>query len=122
MDGSAKRWVEAIEDASLVEAVNECGNRCEKLSPFLSEPVYVQKNDSFVAAFPSDKVCVTYGIEFSQVAFMNLFCLCILCNFFFTGNAVIVVELVKFARGRFLGLVVSGFLLLLWMIVLTLKK
>eukprot|EP00257_Ricinus_communis_P019837 XP_015578935.1 probable UDP-3-O-acyl-N-acetylglucosamine deacetylase 2, mitochondrial [Ricinus communis] len=67
LDGSAKKWVEAIEDASLVEAIDEWGNKSERLSPYLIEPVYVQKNDSFVVAFPSDKLCITYGIDFSQV-------------------------------------------------------
>ncbi|KAJ9153045.1 hypothetical protein P3X46_026534 [Hevea brasiliensis] len=67
LDGSAKQWVEAIEKAGLVVAVDESGNSCERMAPYLNEPVYVCKNDSFVAAIPSPNVRLTYGIDFSKV-------------------------------------------------------
>ncbi|XP_011021772.1 PREDICTED: probable UDP-3-O-[3-hydroxymyristoyl] N-acetylglucosamine deacetylase 2 isoform X2 [Populus euphratica] len=68
LDGSARDWVERIEKDGLVAAKDECGNDCEKLAPYLNEPIHVSKNDSFVAAFPSPKVRVSYGIDFPQVA------------------------------------------------------
>ncbi|KAJ6721318.1 UDP-3-O-ACYL-N-ACETYLGLUCOSAMINE DEACETYLASE 1 MITOCHONDRIAL-RELATED [Salix viminalis] len=68
LDGSAREWVERIEKDGLVAAKDECGNDCEKLAPYLNEPVHVSKSDSFVAAFPSPKVRVSYGIDFPQVA------------------------------------------------------
>ncbi|KAJ6890889.1 hypothetical protein NC651_024405 [Populus alba x Populus x berolinensis] len=68
LDGSAREWVERIEKDGLVAAKDECGNDCEKLAPYLNEPIHVSKNDSFVTAFPSPKVRVSYGIDFPQVA------------------------------------------------------
>ncbi|KAL2233271.1 UNVERIFIED_CONTAM: putative UDP-3-O-acyl-N-acetylglucosamine deacetylase 1, mitochondrial [Sesamum indicum] len=65
-DGSAREWVEAIEQAGLKVAVDRDGNSCEKLAPYLNEPVHVTKNDSFLAAFPCSKVNITYGIDFPQ--------------------------------------------------------
>ncbi|XP_065855315.1 probable UDP-3-O-acyl-N-acetylglucosamine deacetylase 1, mitochondrial isoform X1 [Euphorbia lathyris] len=67
LDGSASGWVDAIEEASLVVAVDQWGNSSEQLSPYLNEPVCVQKNDSFVIAVPSPKVVITYGIDFCKV-------------------------------------------------------
>ncbi|KAL6001325.1 hypothetical protein ACLOJK_007059 [Asimina triloba] len=67
LDGSAKEWLEAIEEAGLCNAKGHDGNTMDKLSPLLSKPVHVWKNDSFVAAFPSPKVQITYGIHFPQV-------------------------------------------------------
>ncbi|XP_074330070.1 putative UDP-3-O-acyl-N-acetylglucosamine deacetylase 1, mitochondrial isoform X2 [Apium graveolens] len=67
LDGSAREWVKAIESVGLKVAEDGNGNSCEKLAPFLNEPVHVWKNDSFVAAFPSPKVCLSYGINFPQV-------------------------------------------------------
>lgn len=67
MDGSASEWVEAIEQASLVAAVDQRGNSCEQLTPYLNEPVCVQKNDSFVIAIPSPRLVITYGIDFPKV-------------------------------------------------------
>ncbi|KAI9387011.1 hypothetical protein POPTR_010G106400v4 [Populus trichocarpa] len=71
LDGSAREWVERIEKDGLVAAKDECGNDCEKLAPYLNEPIHVSKNDSFVAAFPSPKVRVSYGIDFPQVEYMR---------------------------------------------------
>ncbi|KAK4850319.1 hypothetical protein QYF36_005639 [Acer negundo] len=66
-DGSASTWVEAIEQVGMKEALDQCGKTGEKLAPYLNEPVYVWKNDSFVVAFPSPKLQITYGIDFPQV-------------------------------------------------------
>ncbi|GAB2296934.1 hypothetical protein Dimus_031036 [Dionaea muscipula] len=67
LDGSAREWVEAIEQTGLEDAVDQSGNIREKMVPCLNEPVHVSRNDSFVAAFPSPYVHVTYGINFPQV-------------------------------------------------------
>ncbi|KAJ9708534.1 hypothetical protein PVL29_000527 [Vitis rotundifolia] len=66
-DGSAKEWVEAIEQVGLKVATDQGGNSCEKMIPFLIEPVHVHRNDSFIAAFPYPKVQIIYGINFPQV-------------------------------------------------------
>ncbi|KAL0326840.1 UNVERIFIED_CONTAM: putative UDP-3-O-acyl-N-acetylglucosamine deacetylase 1, mitochondrial [Sesamum angustifolium] len=65
-DGSAREWVEAIDQAGLKVAVDLDGKSCEKLAPYLNEPVHVTKNDSFLAAFPCSEVNITYGIDFPQ--------------------------------------------------------
>lgn len=67
LDGSARGWLEAIEEAGLCVAKDQNGDTMEKLEPFLNEPVTVWKNDSFIAAFPSPKLHITYGIDFPQV-------------------------------------------------------
>lgn len=67
LDGSAREWVDAIEEAGLKAALDRSGNSCEKLAPVLKEPVTVWKNDSFIVAFPYSKVKITYGIDFPQV-------------------------------------------------------
>ncbi|KAM3324106.1 putative UDP-3-O-acyl-N-acetylglucosamine deacetylase 1, mitochondrial isoform X1 [Capsicum chacoense] len=66
LDGSAREWVDAIEEAGLKEALDRSGKSCEKLAPVLREPVTVWKNDSFIAAFPYSKIKITYGIDFPQ--------------------------------------------------------
>lgn len=66
-DGSASEWVEAIEQVGLKEATDHRGNCCEKMAAYVNEPVHVWRNDSFVAAFPSPEICITYGIDFRQV-------------------------------------------------------
>lgn len=65
--------MEGIEEVGLKVATDSGGNSCKKLAPFLSEPVHVWRNDSFVAAFPYSQVRITYGIDFSQVAFFSIF-------------------------------------------------
>ncbi|KAF5750110.1 UDP-3-O-acyl N-acetylglycosamine deacetylase family protein [Tripterygium wilfordii] len=67
LDGSAGKWVEVIEQMGLKVAVDQSGNSCDKLAPYLNEPMHVWRNDSFVAAFPSPKVLISYGIDFPQV-------------------------------------------------------
>ncbi|XP_054825471.1 probable UDP-3-O-acyl-N-acetylglucosamine deacetylase 1, mitochondrial [Prosopis cineraria] len=65
-DGSASEWVAAVEEVGLKAAIDHQGISCEKLAPHLNEPTYVFRNDSFVAAFPSTMVQITYGINFPQ--------------------------------------------------------
>ncbi|XP_058724437.1 probable UDP-3-O-acyl-N-acetylglucosamine deacetylase 1, mitochondrial [Vicia villosa] len=65
-DGSAKEWVEALEEVGLETATDIDGKSCEKIAPHVNEPMHVWRNDSFIAAFPSDVVQVTYGISFPQ--------------------------------------------------------
>lgn len=67
LDGSAKEWVEAIDDAGLEDACDENGRSCEKMAPFVDEPVHLRRDDSFVAAFPSTEVHITCGINFPKV-------------------------------------------------------
>ncbi|KAI8023461.1 hypothetical protein LOK49_LG03G01019 [Camellia lanceoleosa] len=67
LDGSAREWVEAIEQVGLRVAIDRVGKSCEKMAPFLNEPVHARRNDSFVVAFPSPEVHITCGINFSQV-------------------------------------------------------
>lgn len=67
LDGSAKEWVEAIQRVGLSVAKDYNGNSMDKLAPFLREPLYLRRNDSFISAFPSPKVQLTYGINFEQV-------------------------------------------------------
>ncbi|XP_051145021.1 probable UDP-3-O-acyl-N-acetylglucosamine deacetylase 1, mitochondrial isoform X1 [Andrographis paniculata] len=66
-DGSAREWVEAIKQAGLKVAGDDKGESCDKLAPYLTEPVRVVRNDSFVAAFPCSKVNISYGIDYPQV-------------------------------------------------------
>ncbi|XP_057777594.1 probable UDP-3-O-acyl-N-acetylglucosamine deacetylase 1, mitochondrial isoform X2 [Salvia miltiorrhiza] len=65
-DGSAREWMEAINQSGLRVATDNGGKSCQKLAPYLSEPVHVLKNDSFIAAIPYSKVCITYGIDYPQ--------------------------------------------------------
>ncbi|CAI9785486.1 unnamed protein product [Fraxinus pennsylvanica] len=65
-DGSAREWVEAIDQVGLKVAIDCGGSSCEKLAPFLNQPVHVRKNDSFMVAYPHSKVNITYGIDFPQ--------------------------------------------------------
>ncbi|XP_021292934.1 probable UDP-3-O-acyl-N-acetylglucosamine deacetylase 2 isoform X1 [Herrania umbratica] len=66
-DGSASAWVEAIDQVGRKEALDRCGNNAEKLAPYLNEPLHVSRNDSFMVAFPSPKVRISYGIDFPKV-------------------------------------------------------
>lgn len=65
-DGSAREWMESIEQVGLTVALDCNGHSSEKLAPFLNEPVHVSRNDSLLAAFPSQKVDISYGINFPQ--------------------------------------------------------
>ncbi|XP_049936003.1 probable UDP-3-O-acyl-N-acetylglucosamine deacetylase 1, mitochondrial isoform X4 [Nymphaea colorata] len=67
LDGSARRWVDAVEEATLCDAVDDYGRCIEKLAPFVVEPVHILYGDSFIAAYPSEKIHITYGINFPQI-------------------------------------------------------
>ncbi|XP_070011795.1 probable UDP-3-O-acyl-N-acetylglucosamine deacetylase 1, mitochondrial isoform X2 [Nicotiana sylvestris] len=67
LDGSAREWVEAIEEAGLKASLDRSGKSREKLARVLTEPITAWRNDSFIAAFPYSKVKITYGIDFLQV-------------------------------------------------------
>ena len=65
LDGSAKMWVEAIQEAGMV--TNE---------PQLSEinimsPITIYEGDSFVAAIPAPQTRFSYGIDFPYRAIAN---------------------------------------------------
>ncbi|KAL1198270.1 putative UDP-3-O-acyl-N-acetylglucosamine deacetylase 5 [Cardamine amara subsp. amara] len=66
-DGSAKEWVDAIEEVGINVAQNHVGETVEKMVAHVNKPVYVCKNDSFVAAFPALETRITCGIDFPQV-------------------------------------------------------
>ncbi|GJT82783.1 probable UDP-3-O-acyl-N-acetylglucosamine deacetylase 2, mitochondrial isoform X1 [Tanacetum coccineum] len=55
-DGSAREWVEAIEQVGLTVAMDSIGKSYDKLAPYLTQPVHVSKGDSLIAAFPSKKL------------------------------------------------------------------
>ncbi|KAL9324901.1 hypothetical protein ACSQ67_005546 [Phaseolus vulgaris] len=65
-DGSAREWMGAVEEVGLMVATDLDGKSVEKMAPHVSEPVFAWRNDSFVAAFPSETVQITYGINFPQ--------------------------------------------------------
>lgn len=47
--------------------MDHCGNNAEKVAPCLINPVHVHRHDSFMVAFPSERVRITYGIDFPKV-------------------------------------------------------
>jgi UDP-3-O-[3-hydroxymyristoyl] N-acetylglucosamine deacetylase len=65
LDGSAKDWVEAIEQSGL-EA--QTGDRTAWT---LTEPIWVYHKDSFVAALPAPRLRFSYGIDFDLPAIGN---------------------------------------------------
>jgi len=67
LDGSAQEWVEAIRSAGLCAAEDTSGQNLEKLAPQINEPVYLQRDDCFIAAFPSSRIRISYGIDFPKV-------------------------------------------------------
>ncbi|KAI3729276.1 hypothetical protein L6452_17929 [Arctium lappa] len=71
-DGSAREWVEAIEQVGLTVAVDCNGRSCDKLAPYLTQPVHVSKGDSAISAFPSKEINISYGISFPQVSAISL--------------------------------------------------
>lgn len=70
-DGSAKEWVDAIEEVGIIVAQNHVGETVEKMVAQVNKPMYVCKNDSFVAAFPALETRITCGIDFPQVLQSN---------------------------------------------------
>lgn len=67
LDGSACKWVDAIEEVGLKLAIDQRGNCCEKMAPYVNQPVYAWRNDCYLVAFPASAVRITYGIDFPQV-------------------------------------------------------
>lgn len=80
LDGSANEWVKEIEQIGVEVAIDQFGNSCEKMAPYVNEPVHVWRNDSFVAAIPSEKIHITYGIDFPQV-YILLNCLLLFLHY-----------------------------------------
>ncbi|KAJ6848425.1 putative UDP-3-O-acyl-N-acetylglucosamine deacetylase 2 isoform X2 [Iris pallida] len=66
LDGSAKEWVEAIQQVGICVARDSSGGSMDKLAPFLRDPKYVWRDDSFIVAIPSSKIHIKYGINFPQ--------------------------------------------------------
>ncbi|KAL4569463.1 hypothetical protein LXL04_025101 [Taraxacum kok-saghyz] len=71
-DGSAREWVEAIEQVGVTAAMDFNGKSCDKLAPYLTQPVHVSKGDSVISAFPSKQISISYGINFPQVPALSL--------------------------------------------------
>jgi UDP-3-O-[3-hydroxymyristoyl] N-acetylglucosamine deacetylase len=65
LDGSAKDWVAAIEQVGLVAQTSDRPHLP------LSEPIWVQHQDSFVAALPAPRLRFSYGIDFDLPAIGN---------------------------------------------------
>lgn len=65
LDGSAKMWVEAIQEAGMVT------NQLPTSEIKVSSPITIHEGDSFVAAIPAPQICFTYGIDFSYSAIAN---------------------------------------------------
>ncbi|GKC91487.1 probable UDP-3-O-acyl-N-acetylglucosamine deacetylase 2 [Tanacetum coccineum] len=66
-DGSAREWVKAIKQVGLTVAMDSNSRSCDKLAPYLTEPVHVSKGDSVIAAFPSKETNISYEINFHHV-------------------------------------------------------
>src|ERR671933_353236 len=64
LDGSAKVWVEAIQEVGLEASVTRSAFVLEK-------PVWVYQGDAFVAALPAPTLRFTYGIDFDLPAIGN---------------------------------------------------
>jgi UDP-3-O-[3-hydroxymyristoyl] N-acetylglucosamine deacetylase len=68
LDGSAREWVEAIEESGLSIATDSSTGMQSARNAFVVDaPFSVTHGDSFVAAFPSPFTRLTYGIDFPQV-------------------------------------------------------
>lgn len=63
----------AIRGAGQCAAKDSSGQKLEKLAPEIHEPVYLQKSDCFIAALPSSRIRITYGIDFPKVCFISSF-------------------------------------------------
>lgn len=59
--------MDAIEEAGINVAQDHGEETVEKMVAHVNKPVYVSKNDSFVAAFPALETRITCGIDFPQV-------------------------------------------------------
>lgn len=74
LDGSALAWIKAIQEVGIVES--ECSQNSSHLSLLASpivieEPIWVCRDDAFVAALPAPMTRFTYGIDFENPAIGN---------------------------------------------------
>lgn len=60
LDGSARAYVKAIKEAGLVE------QEAERRVISLTEPICVRRKDSFILAVPSDRMSITYVIDYDH--------------------------------------------------------
>jgi len=65
LDGSAQEWVQAIAAVGLVDQ----GRPRSVIT--LTEPIWVRRDDAFVAALPANEPRLTYGIDFDLPAIGN---------------------------------------------------
>ena len=63
LDGSARDWVEAIDEAGVSERVSPDSGPAP-----LPEPIWIYEGDAFVAAIPAPHLQFSYGIDFSAPA------------------------------------------------------
>ncbi len=66
LDGSAKIWVEAIRKVGLTAVESS-----QLIAPKITEAIWRQQGDAFVAAIPSSYTCFSYGIDFPSLAIGN---------------------------------------------------
>lgn len=80
LDGSAKNWVEAIQEVGLTRQTDTeteitSPSSPSSLSPrLLTEPISVYQGDAFVTALPAPTIRFTYGIDFTLPAIGNQWC------------------------------------------------
>lgn len=66
LDGSARIWSEKIAQVGLTTLDSS------KLTPIsVEQPLWIQADDAFVAALPSNSTCFSYGIDFPTPAIGN---------------------------------------------------
>ncbi len=63
LDGSAQIWVEAIAQVGLVRSPSQTMS-IELPIYAITEPIWVNYGDAFVAALPAPTTCFSYGIDF----------------------------------------------------------
>ncbi|XP_076909680.1 putative UDP-3-O-acyl-N-acetylglucosamine deacetylase 1, mitochondrial [Bidens hawaiensis] len=71
-DGSAREWVEAIDQVGLTVSMDSNGRSCDKVAPYITQPVRVSEGDSVIAAFPANETNISYGIDFPLVSDLSL--------------------------------------------------
>lgn len=72
LDGSAQLWVESLARVGLKQAPEDDSAKPVASCPLtLTEPIWVQKGDAFVAALPAPTTRFTYGIDFELSAIGN---------------------------------------------------
>ena len=62
LDGSAQEWVSAIAEVGLVS------QPVDRVTPSLTEPIWIYEGDAFVAAIPALALRFSYGIDFELAA------------------------------------------------------